>query len=74
MKIPDWEVYQLYRNCQRGYGTQWEEPFRHKLEEEFGTRRELWLLLGTVFKHPTSWIIAGLIYPPRTGRDQLVLL
>ncbi|MGC8838193.1 MAG: hypothetical protein ACP5UM_07235 [Anaerolineae bacterium] len=73
MKILDWEIYQLYRHCQSRYGTQWERHFRGKLEEEFSTQKELWLLLGTVFKHPTSWIIAGLIYPPRTAGDQLVL-
>jgi len=73
MKILDWEVYQLYRHCRSRSDTEWEQPFRHKLEEEFGGQKELWLLVGTVARHPTSWIIAGLIYPPRTEGDQLVL-
>lgn len=70
--ITDWEAGALYWNCQRDYGRNWEQPFRKKLEEEFG-QKDLLFLMGTVHRFPDRWLIIGLIYPPRLPALQLSL-
>jgi len=62
--ITDWEAGAFYWNCVRSYGTQWEGPLRHKLEEEFG-RKDLIFLMGTMHRFPDQWLIVGLVYPPK---------
>jgi hypothetical protein len=71
-KIIDWEACELYRNCRSSHGDQWEIPFRKKLEEEF-SRKDLILLMGNMHRFPTTWLIVGLVYPPRVNGMQLPL-
>lgn len=59
-KIVDWEIYQLYRNCQ--YKPNWESLIRQKYEVEL-LSRDIHFFLGTMHPHPTSWIIIGVYYP-----------
>lgn len=63
-KITDWEVGALFWNVQRAYGKKWEQPFREKLEIEFGNKDVLFLM-GTIHRFPDHWLIVGLAYPPR---------
>jgi len=63
-KITDWEVGALYWNCVRSHGPRWQEPFRHRLEEEFAAK-DLMLLMGTIHRFPGQWLIVGLFYPPK---------
>lgn len=63
-KITDWEAGALYWRCQRDYGSNWEEKFRKKLEEEF-LQKDLMFLMGTVHRFPDQWLITSLIYPPK---------
>lgn len=68
MMIVDWEVIQSFRQWRRKYGRDWEAKFRQKYEEEMATRN-FHLYLGTMMKHPTSWIIVGTYYPPATPTE-----
>jgi len=63
MKIVDWEVIQTYRNWRWTYGSNWEEKFRQKYEDEMA-KRDFHLFLGTMLRHPKSWITIGIYYPP----------
>ena len=64
-KITDWEIGALYWNCNKDYGSNWENKFRQKLEEEFPTKKDLIFLMGTVHRFPDQWLIIGVVYPPK---------
>lgn len=66
--ITDWEVGALYWNCVSSHGSNWETPFRAKLETEFA-HKDLIFLFGTVHKFPDQWLIIGLVYPPKPAPD-----
>ena len=73
-KITDWEAGALLWNCVQSHGSNWEEPFRQKLETEFAAK-DLMFLMGTIHRFPDQWLIVGLIYPPKPPpQDQLSLL
>ncbi|MBA1292543.1 hypothetical protein G7025_04175 [Pseudomonas lurida] len=68
-KIVDWEVSQLYRNVYRKHGAKgWELPFRQKLETHLPSK-ELMLLMGTIHRFPSQWLIVSLIYPPKRQKE-----
>ncbi len=69
--LTDWEVGALYWNCVSSHGSQWQIPFRHKLEEELPAK-DLLLVMGTMHIFPSQWLIIGLIYPPKS-QDSLQL-
>lgn len=62
-KIVDWEAGQLYWNCRRSHGKEWEAPFRAKLEGNL-TGKNLMFLLGNQHRFQDQWLIISLIYPP----------
>lgn len=63
-KIADWEAGALYWNCVRKYGVDgWQEKVRQKLETDM-RGRDLWLLMGTIHRFPSQWLVTSLIYPP----------
>lgn len=64
LSIVDWEINQAYRSWTRKYGTQWEEYFRQKFEEDMINKLDTHLFVGTMRAHPDVWIIIGLFYPP----------
>ncbi|NJP04423.1 MAG: hypothetical protein HC837_01695 [Chloroflexaceae bacterium] len=68
--ITDWEVGALYWNCYRSHGSQWEEPFRQKLEQEFA-QKDLMFIMGTMHRFPDQWLIIGLIYPSRRTQEMV---
>lgn len=63
-KIVDWEAGALYWNCFRQYGSDWERPFRAKLEGEL-IGKDLMFLMGNQHRFQDQWLIVSLIYPPR---------
>lgn len=65
MMCSDWEMGQSWRKWKRQYGKDWETAFRHKYETEMLEKNDTHFYVGTVRKHPGSWIIVGLFYPPK---------
>lgn len=70
-KITDWEIGQLYRNCVRLYGDEWQAKVRAKLEDEFA-QKDLAFLMGTVHRFPDQWLIVGLFYPKRSATASII--
>jgi hypothetical protein len=64
MMCTDWEMGQAYRRWRRDYGSDWERPFRQKFETDMIQKLDTHFFVGTVHRHPSSWIIVGLFYPP----------
>jgi hypothetical protein len=67
----DWEVGQSYRSWRRTYGPRWEQKFREKYEQQLIDRCELHFYVGTLHQFPSSWIIVGLFYPPKSAISDL---
>jgi hypothetical protein len=64
-QILDWEIHESYRRWRRDYGRDWEAKLRDKYEAWMLERTDLHLVVGTMQKHPDTFTIVGLIYPPR---------
>ena len=69
LSILDWELGQSYRSWSKPSGADWEALIREKYEREFREERDLHLVVGTVSNHPHTFVIVGLIYPPRPKMD-----
>ena len=73
----DWEMSQSFRSWRDRYGGDWEQAFRNKYEYEMIDLNDTRFYVGTVNRHPKSWIVVGLWYPRKvdvgSGR-QLPLL
>jgi hypothetical protein len=63
----DWEMGESCRRWKREYGSQWEEKFRQRYENEMIHKNDTHFYVGTVHRHPHVWIIVGLFYPPRSS-------
>lgn len=63
-KIVDWEAGALFWKCNQNHGTDWEKPFRAKLERSFGSK-DLMFLMGNQHRFQDQWLIISLIYPPK---------
>ncbi|ABM55916.1 hypothetical protein [Verminephrobacter eiseniae] len=63
-KIVDWEAGALFWKCRESHGTDWEKPFRAKLEEDLGAK-DLMFLMGNQHRFQDQWLIISLVYPPR---------
>lgn len=63
-KVTDWEAGALFWNCRRDHGKDWEAPFRRKMESDIVTKDALFFM-GTVHRFPGTWVIAGIVYPPK---------
>jgi hypothetical protein len=69
-KIVDWEAGALFWNCRQSHGpTNWEAPFRAKLEQEL-VAKDLMFLMGNQHRFQYQWLIVSLIYPPRRPPDE----
>jgi hypothetical protein len=67
LSCTDWELGQSYRSWRDRYGEDgWESKLRQRYEQEMIEKYETHFFVGTVHKHPNSWIIVGLFYPPLT--------
>ncbi|MBC7251224.1 MAG: hypothetical protein H5T62_13170 [Anaerolineae bacterium] len=74
MKVVDWEICQSYRSWFQRYGDDWQEKLREKYERQMRDERDTHFFVGTMLKHPQSWIIVGLFYPPKVSAEQMSLL
>jgi hypothetical protein len=72
MRILDWEIGEAYRKWSRAYPKDWEVRIRDKFEREL-PGKDLILVVGTMAAHPTSFVIIGLVYPPRPKVDGLAI-
>jgi len=63
-KIVDWEAGALYWNCVKSHGSDWQAPFRAKMEAEL-VDRDLMFLMGNLHRFQAQWLIVSLIYPPK---------
>ncbi|MBA3243310.1 MAG: hypothetical protein H0T60_18975 [Acidobacteria bacterium] len=63
MICTDWEIGESWRRWSRDYGKEWEAKFRQKYETEMIERFDTHFYVGTIHKHPATWIIVGLFYP-----------
>lgn len=63
-KIVDWEAGALYWNCVGRHGSNWESPFREKMEDQL-TGKDLMFLMGNQHRFQDQWLIISLIYPPK---------
>jgi hypothetical protein len=63
-KIIDWEAGQLFWNCRKSHGKEWEKPFRAKLGGQL-PNKDLMLLMGNHHRFRHQWMIISVIYPPK---------
>jgi hypothetical protein len=56
---------EAYRRWRQDYGTNWEQAFRQRFEQEMIEKYDTHFMVGTVHQHPNNWIIVGLFYPPK---------
>ena len=64
LSIIDWEIGAAYRNWRRDYGEEWEVKLRQKFEQELPAT-DLHLVVGNLAAHHGSFVIIGLVRPPR---------
>jgi hypothetical protein len=66
LSVLDWEITESFRRWRRNYGEAgWREAMRQKYWDELVLQRDLQLYVGTMLKHPRTWTIVGLYYPPQ---------
>ena len=68
LQILDWEIAQSFRRWSRSHPDRWEDMIRAKYELEL-PRKDLILIVGTMAAHPKTFVIIGLVYPPRSKVD-----
>jgi hypothetical protein len=68
LQILDWEIGESYRSWSRSDPNGWEEKIRQRYEREL-PERDLHLVVGNLAKHPHSFVIIGLVRPPRPEMD-----
>jgi hypothetical protein len=66
-QVFDWEMGQSYRKWSGKYGLDWPNAMQEKYMRDLAETRDLYFFLGTIARHPKSWTIVGLFYPPRAG-------
>ena len=65
----DWEMGQSYRQWRKKYGPRWETEFRKTYETRMILQSDTHFYVGTLRHHPNRWIIVGLFYPPKGGKN-----
>lgn len=68
LRILDWEIGQAYRDWSRTDPGRWEEMIRHKYESELPAR-DLHLVVGNLAAWRQTFVIIGLVTPPRVEMD-----
>ena len=71
LSCADWEMAQAWRKWKEDYGDEWEGAFRQKFESDMIHKFDTHFYVGTVHKHPHTWIIVGLFYPPKAAQSEL---
>lgn len=78
LMIEDWEIGQLYWNCERRYGKdQAVEKVRQKYMDDLAQTKDLHLFLGTTYLHhvrraKNPFVIIGTFYPPHEIQGSLL--
>ncbi|MFN8127126.1 MAG: hypothetical protein U0R64_11540 [Candidatus Nanopelagicales bacterium] len=70
LQIIDWEIGEAFRRWSRSDPGRWEEMIRQKFERELPAR-DLHLVVGNLAKRQHTFVIIGLVYPPRIEVDGL---
>lgn len=65
LQVIDWEVGESYRKWSVDYADRWEEAIRKKYEQELPAR-DLHFVLGNLAKRQHTFVIIGLVRPPRS--------
>jgi hypothetical protein len=68
----DWEMLEAYRKWSVGGASDWERKFRQRFEHEMVRRNDTHFYVGTMHRHPASWIIVGLFYPRHQAQLSLM--
>ncbi len=68
LQILDWEIGQAYREWSRTDPGRWEEMIRQKYESELPAR-DLHLVVGNLAAWRQTFVIIGLVAPPRVEMD-----
>jgi hypothetical protein len=69
LSIIDWEIGAAYRNWKRTYGETWEGKLRQKFEVDLPAT-DLHLIVGNLNAHRATFVIIGLVRPPRPKVDR----
>jgi hypothetical protein len=67
-QILDWEIAESFRRWSRSDPDRWEDMIRAKYEREL-PGKDIHLVVGTMAAHPKTFVIIGLVYPPRPQVD-----
>jgi hypothetical protein len=68
LQIQDWEIGQSFRRWSRTDPDRWEEMIRQRYERELPDR-DLYLVVGNLAKRHQTFVIIGLVRPPRSKVD-----
>jgi hypothetical protein len=77
LMIEDWEIGQLYWNCEKRYGKdQAVQKVRQKYMDDFVKTKDLYLFLGTTYewhvrKARNPYVIIGTFHPPHITQNSL---
>lgn len=78
LMIEDWEIGQLYWNCEQHYGKdQAVAKVRQKYMDDFAKTKDLYLFLGTTYewhirKARNPFVIIGTFHPPHVMQESLL--
>ena len=68
LQIQDWEIGQSFRRWSRTDPDRWEEMIRQRYERDL-PERDLYLVVGNLAKRHQTFVIIGLVRPPRPKMD-----
>jgi hypothetical protein len=68
LQIQDWEIGQSFRRWSRTDPDRWEEMIRQRYERDLPDR-DLYLVVGNLAKRHQTFVIIGLVRPPRSKMD-----
>src|ERR1035437_96179 len=68
LQIQDWEIGQSFRRWARTDPDRWEEMIRQRYERDLPDR-DLYLVVGNLAKRHQTFVIIGLVRPPRSKVD-----
>jgi hypothetical protein len=68
LQIQDWEIGQSFRRWSRTDPDRWEEMIRQRYERDLPDR-DLYLVVGNLAKRHQTFVIIGLVRPPRPKMD-----
>lgn len=70
--IVDWEIVALWRRVR--HLSDWQDRLRQKFEEELWNDRDSVLFVGNQERHPVSFLVLGVFWPPASDYQQRLQL